>query len=82
MAVGGIGHRDGRVTIGQQRLDVGGAVFEIEIRADRRLIPHEADIPVGHAVMFEPLGGLLDGLAVKPGDVQPVGDDADANPAR
>ena len=77
MPVRGMAEDDDVALLAQQRLDVVGAVLDVQVGVDRALLPHEAEVPIGDAVAVQPLDGLADRDPVEVLDHQAVGDDPD-----
>jgi hypothetical protein len=77
--IGGVAEDDRLLALGSQALDVRRRVFDIEVRADGRLLLHEAQVPVRNVVPVEPLDRLAHRDLVEVFDEQPVRDDADAH---
>ncbi len=80
--IGGVSEDDHFLAGFAKGLDVRGAVLDVNIGVDGGFFGHEAQIPVRDAVLLEPFDGLEDGLSVKPGNVQTMGDDADSDASR
>ena len=63
--------------LSSQVLHVARGVVYVDVGADLLLLLHETEVPVGDAVVVEPLGRLRDGGVVEVADSEAVRDDPD-----